>query len=482
MLNKANTSSISQATSSHNKIIPHKFRIEENNRRKSPEPVPIFFKRKKAKDPKIDNDQLSSVKGPDNSHAFMNDAYLEYNKLLESLSVDSQENSTVIIPVSKNISVGTQSHNQHSNSQSHNQHSNSQLLNQYSNSQSHNQYSNSQSHNQHSNNQPLNQYPNNQSHNTQYLNKNHNQNNQHNNQGNKPIDNYYTASNDRPNNYSLDKVASNTSNILYDDEKCIDSIELIEDPIDQCSHQNVIHEQNNITICEDCGTELYEEISRDAEWRYFSNNDKGTDQSRVQYRKNPEKGIRYELEKLGFPPDISQKADELYMMVTDGETKRAETRKGIMFATVFEAYKILKRPCIPEEIQSKFPDLHRKDMSKGTSFYRLRCPREYFLYEDISAQHFIPQIMKMPQFNTKQEHIDCVIKLYNQINDKCHALNKANPQTAAKALVYYYFRRKGYMIPIKTYGLIIGLSDVMIMRLAGEISRMLGTSDVVNIM
>lgn len=249
-----------------------------------------------------------------------------------------------------------------------------------------------------------------------------------------------------------------------------------------CEHQNVIKEKG-VLICEDCGEELYEEISHDQEWRKFGDFEgRGApDPTRCQYRKAAEKGIRRELERMGFAPDICKLADEDYMLITKEEIKRSELRKGIIFACVLEAHKRVGRHVTPDEVASKFFNLQRKTQSQGLQFYRLRCPRSYFQYEDISAKHFIPQIMKMPQFNTKPEHIERVIMLHERIADKCSVLNRSNPQSVSKALIYYYFRRRGVLISPSRFGKIVSLSHIILLRLSSAISQLLGTSKTVGL-
>jgi len=251
---------------------------------------------------------------------------------------------------------------------------------------------------------------------------------------------------------------------------------------DICCHSKVVKDKG-VIICDDCGAELYEEISHEQDWRYFGDQDSrnSKDPSRCQWRKSPEKGIKKELERLGFPPDICELADELYMMITNGEIKRSDLRKGIQFSCVFEAYKIKKRPKTPDDLQGKFFGLDRKIMSQGITYYRLRCPRAYFQYEDISAKHFIPTIMKMKQFNCSDEHVGHVVQLYEMIKDSCSVLNRSNPQSTTKALIYYYFRRKGCLISASRFGRIVGLSDIIVIRLSSEISRVLGTSKLVSL-
>lgn len=246
---------------------------------------------------------------------------------------------------------------------------------------------------------------------------------------------------------------------------------------ESCSHLAVIKDKGTI-ICEDCGMEIREDISHEQEWRYFGDQDNSSDPSRCQFRKSPEKGIEKELERLGFSPDICSTANKLYMLVTNGDIKRGELRKGISFVCTFEAHKILKKHKTSEQLQKKF-GIDRKAISQGITYYKLRIPREYFQHEEVSAKHYIPEIMQ--KLNIKQEHIDRVIKLYDKIKDSCPVIHRSNPQSISKAIVFYYLRRVNCNISIIRYSRIVCLSDVILFRLSSEISRILGTANIISL-
>jgi transcription initiation factor TFIIIB Brf1 subunit/transcription initiation factor TFIIB len=267
---------------------------------------------------------------------------------------------------------------------------------------------------------------------------------------------------------------------LYDSEP--QSSSAARGTISACAHENITKDKEKL-ICEDCGQELYEEISHEQEWRYFAESDRGSgDQSRCQYRKAVEKGIKKELEKMGFDPDIREEANKLYLLVTKGEMKKSELRKGIEFACVYWAHIAVGRPKVPEQIWHHFYNLSRRTMSQGLKFFTLNVPREYLKIGGISAKHFIPEIMTMPQFNAKQEHIDKAVNLFEQIKEKCAVLNRSNPQSASKAIVYYYLRRKGVSISPERFGKIVGLSVIILLRLTSAVSQLLGTTESVNLL
>ena len=259
----------------------------------------------------------------------------------------------------------------------------------------------------------------------------------------------------------------------------INSSDIFDTSIEICNHGTTSREKGRI-ICDDCGIELYQEISYEQDWRYFGDQDSRNtkDPGRCQYRKTPEKGIKKELEKLGFPPDICELSDKLYMTVTKGEIKRSELRKGIMFSVVYESYRMKNKPKTPEELQEIF-GLDSKSISQGLTYYRVRCPKEIFQHDDISPKHYIPAIME--KFKTTREHIDKVMLLYDRIKGVASILNRSKPQSTAKALVFYYLRRKNCKIKPAVFGKIVQLSEVIILRLSGEISRLLNTQDTVDL-
>lgn len=237
-----------------------------------------------------------------------------------------------------------------------------------------------------------------------------------------------------------------------------------------CLHTDTIN-SNGMDICIDCGLEISILNMSEKEWRYYGDNDNinSSDPSRCQFRKNPEKGIKKELIKLGFPIDISNLSDELYLTVTKGEIKRSNLRKGIMFACVFNAYKQKNNPQIPEELQKKFK-IDRKNISKGLTYFHLNNSNKT---NDsyISIEDFIPKIME--KFNIKQNHIDTVLSLSKVIKNSSSILIRSNPQSVSSSLVFYYLRKLNPDISISQFSRIVKLSEITILRLINEIENII---------
>jgi len=260
----------------------------------------------------------------------------------------------------------------------------------------------------------------------------------------------------------------------------IDSEEEVEEKLEKldnivCSHiETTLH--NGVNICVDCGEQINEFYSNDKEWRYYGESDNrySSDPARCQFRKNPDKGIKKELEKMGFSVEISNIADQLYLKVTNGDIKRSNLRKGIMFACVFNACKEKGDPQIPEELQKKF-QIDRKNMSKGLTYYHMRCPnRNNSTY--ITVEHFIPKVME--KFNAKQHHIEVVLKLYEVVKNSSSILIRSNPQSVSSSLVYYYLKKLDPEISINQYSKVVGLSEITILRIINEIEGIISKEKV----
>lgn len=278
-------------------------------------------------------------------------------------------------------------------------------------------------------------------------------------------------------NDEKDELTSSNESLYSSEEK---SVELSSDSdsdqeIDKdCSHRNTFNKAG-LQTCEDCGIELYQEISLEQEWRFYGDRDTKnfSDPSRCQRRKTPEKGIKLDLERMGFPSDIAIEANRLYMIVTKDEVKKNNLRKGVTFACLFEAYKHFNRHQVPEELRKKL-DITRRCMSKGLIYYRRRCNREEISTDTITPRHYVPAIMET--FNIKQTHIDNVIKLCTKMDDlHSSILNRSTPENISIAIVFYYLRSVGADIGMENYSKTVHVSTNILQKLSTEINRLLGT-------
>ena len=243
-----------------------------------------------------------------------------------------------------------------------------------------------------------------------------------------------------------------------------------------CKHENTINE-NHIEICVDCGIALHNKLTTEAEWRYYGENDNNhsSDPSRCQYRKAVDKSIKKDLEKLDLTPEIINLSDELYFKVTKGDIKRGDLRWGIIFACVFEAYKMIGNPQTPISIQKIFNKVFaitKRNMSHGINYFRLGMPKEEKKdIQYITAEHFIPSILE--KFDIKQEHTENILALYKEIENKSSVINRRNPQSVSCGLVYYYLKKLNADISVGKFGKIVGLSEITISNIMNEIDEVI---------
>lgn len=219
---------------------------------------------------------------------------------------------------------------------------------------------------------------------------------------------------------------------------------------------------------------LDEIIDQDAEWRYYgaADNRCSYDPSRCQFRsKNPDKGIRKDLERLGLPSHVINLADQYYTEVTQNEIKRGNLRKGIMFACVFEAYKDINKVQMPDHLRKLF-GIDKKNGSRGlTYFHRRRKRRGDRQY--ITAEHFIPKICE--RFNLTDEYTQQVLDLYRQLKNKSPKLDHSYPQSVSCGCVYYVMKRKNADISGEEFGKMVGLSSITVVKKANEIEDILNS-------
>jgi len=242
-----------------------------------------------------------------------------------------------------------------------------------------------------------------------------------------------------------------------------------------CKHLETINE-NGVEVCIECSTVLYDKITHKAEWRYYGDNDNqhSYDPSRCQYVKRPDKGIKSDLIKLGFTNQIIELADGLYSRVTDGEIKRSDLRKGIMFACVFQAYKNIGTPKTPEELQTIFK-ISRRKLSKGLTYFKTRIPKDDdIVTQYITAEHFIPTLSQV--FDLKDEHIKNILMLYKTLEQKSSSICTSTPQSVAAGIIYYYLYKKiNFPITASKFGKEVKLSEITISKISNDIDDILSS-------
>lgn len=246
---------------------------------------------------------------------------------------------------------------------------------------------------------------------------------------------------------------------------------------EKCKHLHVLND-NNIKICEDCGRELTIELNFEKEWRYYGSSDTkyNSDPNRCNIRKSNIKTIHKDVENLGFSDKIIDKANKIYEQTTNGKIYRGKSRKSIIFACIFHAYKMENNPQSCDHLIQIFT-LEKKVALKGLKHVNLNAPKSSHIRTTyITPENLINEIMK--KFDATCDQINEVISIYEKIKNKSSTINRSRPQSVASGLVRYYILLKKKDISMDEFRKKVDLSELTIVRIVKEISRILNTPSI----
>ena len=268
---------------------------------------------------------------------------------------------------------------------------------------------------------------------------------------------------------------------LFDQaDQALQDIKIKKDSIQDnglCLHKNII-DDNGIKHCEDCGLEITREIRYDKEWRYYGASDTrhNSDPNRCHARKTEDRTIYKDVENMGFSDKIVSLANSIYEEVTGGKIYRGNSRKSIVFACIFHAYKLLGNPQSCENLIEIFR-LDRKVGLKGLKHVNLNAPKDSKVRTTyITPENLVKEIMN--KFDATESQIEEVIDIYQQVKNKSSILNRSRPQSVASGLVRYYILLKDKDISMQYFRQKVKLSELTINRIAKEIARILNTPEI----
>lgn len=245
-----------------------------------------------------------------------------------------------------------------------------------------------------------------------------------------------------------------------------------------CSHPNTTVEKG-VDVCTDCGEEITKKIHNTKEWRYYGQSDTrhSSDPNRVQIRKSEERNIYKDVENMGFSDKIVNEANKIYFQVTKGQIFRGNSRKAIVFASIFHAYKLSGKPQSHEKLIDVF-HLNRKIGLKGLKHVNLYAPKNSTIRTTyITPINLVEEIME--KFSATVDQKQEVIELYHQIKNKSSRLNRSRPQSVASGIVYYWICLNKKDITLKQFTKKVSLSELTINKIAKEISDVVGTNNII---
>jgi transcription initiation factor TFIIIB Brf1 subunit/transcription initiation factor TFIIB len=235
-----------------------------------------------------------------------------------------------------------------------------------------------------------------------------------------------------------------------------------------CPHENTDQTEEGATVCIDCGLELNIVLDNSPEWRYYKENDtkNSADPSRCSIRKYEEKSIYRDLERYEIPREVVDRANDTYSLVTEESILRGNSRKGLIFACIYYAYEELGQRKSPDEMKSIF-GINKKTLSGGMKMYNLKIKHKAVY---TSPLDFIAKIML--KFDSSEQHIQFVTKLFYKIKNQTNFMNRSNPDSIAAALCYFFFKHIKYPISLNEFSKRVGLSDITVHKISKRIGEL----------
>lgn len=243
---------------------------------------------------------------------------------------------------------------------------------------------------------------------------------------------------------------------------------------ENCKHLDVL-EDNGVKLCLDCGEEIARDLSYDKEWRYYGSEDtrRHADPNRCQPRKTEDRTIFKDVENLGFSDRIVSIANDIYLEITKGKIYRGNSRKSVIFACVFHAFKMIEKPISCDSLNDTFK-LERKDILKGLKILSMNLPKTSQTKTSyITAVELIDEIMN--HFNATKEQKLEVVNLFQKVKNKSSMLNGSRPHSVASGLIYFYISNNTKGVNIKDFIKTVKVSLLTVSRIAKEVERIVST-------
>lgn len=246
---------------------------------------------------------------------------------------------------------------------------------------------------------------------------------------------------------------------------------------DACKHSQTTNIDGS-TVCTSCGIKI-DEALLDNETRYYGAFDTrySKNPSRHTLRKDEERNLYTDLEPLGFPQEIIERANVYYREIIKDKIYRAGNRISIVFACVYHTYLDLAEPCVPAELANRFK-LDKKGISNGlktfSKVFRKRPEKKY-----IDAMDLIPKLLKELRLEPEKQKtcIKDINTIYNFIQSKSKNFASSNPQSTAAGLVYYYLKLNNVDINKSDFSKVVKLTDITFTKIAHDAHKILSNDD-----
>lgn len=221
-------------------------------------------------------------------------------------------------------------------------------------------------------------------------------------------------------------------------------------------------------ICSDCGhSEIIQEQT------------KSWSAQHQERRKNDSKDLFSDIAGKGFSDNIAQTANEIFVLIISGRTRRSASRLGIICGCIFDSYKInapLHQMALDYSIIYGRFNMGRKAALKGLKEVALCLAihhRESDVYMRLAycnsgARAFISNYAC--GLTTQKDAAELICSLFNQLALVEH-MGRARPQTVAAGLVYYWIKEENKPIALEALMQVSGLKKNTIEKIEADIRK-----------
>ena len=152
-----------------------------------------------------------------------------------------------------------------------------------------------------------------------------------------------------------------------------------------------------------------------------------------QQRATKVQGIVLELQCMGFCGKVADIANDIYLEISNGKIYRGNSRKGIIFACVFNSYRIINNPQPFNNILSIF-NISKKIALKGLKLVARHAPNKC---TDIDDNILVRQVLN--EFGSyHQDYYDSIMEIYIKVQDKSGLINRSRPSCVIHGIIYYF--------------------------------------------
>lgn len=234
----------------------------------------------------------------------------------------------------------------------------------------------------------------------------------------------------------------------------------------ECIH--IIEMHKGVSVCTICGEENIQLGHIPGIDSYYKQSCSGiNNDGRLQYRKTNEKSIWKDVESMGFSDSIIRKANKIYLDTTQDKIYRGNSRKGIICACIFEAYKTTDTPELLDTLIKKF-NIPKKQILSGLKSITFNNKSSKRKVSYITPVNIIKSILK--KLSASEKQISQVLNIYNNTKNKSSQLNRARPNSVAAGIVYYWIKTNNKQISIKQFSELVDLSEITINKIVHEIN------------